>query len=134
MRCSRKVIVAVAITLTFFIVLLSFGGEAKSKPFLPEIPQTWTRITPEPTEYMGRYLSPTCIGLPGTNSEFSFFARGGTVNNLVVFFDGGGACWESMNAIYYPTCSLEVDETVDGLAAAGGIFDTDNPANPFFSQ
>ena len=34
-----------------------------------------------------------------------------------------------MNAIYYPTCSLEVDETVDELAAAGGIFDTDNPAN-----
>lgn len=42
-----------------------------------------------------------------------------------------GACWESMNTIYQPTCSLEVKETVDELAAAGGILDTDNPANPF---
>ena len=85
MRYSKKVIIAVTITLIFFIVPLSFGGEPKSKPFLPEIPQIWTQIIPEPTEYMGRYLSPTCIGLPFTNSEFSFFAKGGTVNNLVVF-------------------------------------------------
>jgi hypothetical protein len=80
---------------------------------------------------MGRDLVPTCIGLPGTDPEFSFFAKGGTVNNLVVFFDGGGGCWESMNAIYFPTCSPEVDETVDDLELAGGIFDTDNPTNPF---
>ncbi len=119
------------VTLTLLIVPLSFGGESHSKPFLPEIPQIWTQIIPESTEYMGRYLSPGCIGLPGTDAEFSFFAKGGTVNNLVVFFDGGGACWESMNAIYYPTCSLEVNETVAGLASAGGIFDTQNPANPF---
>ena len=131
MNCSKKIKVAMAVTLTFLIVPLSFGGEPKSKPFLPNIDQTWTEIIPEPTQFMGRNLSPTCIGLPGTDSEYSFFVKGGTVNNLVVFFDGGGACWESMNALYYPTCSLEVNETVDDLEAAGGIFDTVNPANPF---
>lgn len=113
------------------IVSFSFAGGPRSRPFIPAIPQTWTQIIPDPTEYMGRELTPTCIGLPGTSAEFSFFAKGGPANNLVVFFDGGGACWESMNTIYNPTCSLEVDETVDDLAAAGGIFDTDNPANPF---
>lgn len=117
--------------LALLIVPFSFAGQPRSKSFLPAIPQTWTQIIPEPTEYMGRDLNPTCIGLPGADPEFSFFAKGGTVNNLVIFFDGGGACWESMNTIYYPTCSLEVDETTDDLAAAGGIFDTDNPANPF---
>jgi len=121
----------IIVLLAFLIVPFSFAGEPRSKPFIPAIPQTWTQIIPNPTEYMGRELTPTCIGLPGTNSEFSFFAKGGTVNNLVVFFDGGGACWESMNTIYNPTCSLEVDETVEDLAMAGGIFDTDNPANPF---
>ena len=131
MRYSIKSLIAAALTLTLLIVPCSFAGEPRAKPFLPEIPQTWTQIVPEPTEFMGRDLSPTCIGLPGTNPEFSFFAKGGTVNNLVVFFDGGGACWESMNTIYEPTCSLEVDETVDELDAAGGIFDTQNPANPF---
>jgi hypothetical protein len=79
---------------------------------------------------MGRVLTPTCIGLPFTDPTFSFFVKGGTVNNLVVFFDGGGACWHSMNTIYNPTCSLEVDETVEDLEGAGGIFDTDNPDNP----
>jgi hypothetical protein len=99
MRYSIKFKIAVAVTLTLLIVPCSFAGEPRSKPFLPKIPQTWIQIFPEPTEYMGRELSPTCIGLPGTNPEFSFFAKGGTVNNLVVFFDGGGACWESMNTI-----------------------------------
>jgi hypothetical protein len=131
MKYSITFKIAAAFTLALLIVPCALAGEPRSKPFLPEIPQSWSQIIPEPTEYMGRDLSPTCIGLPGTNSEFSFFAKGGTVNNLVVFFDGGGACWESMNAIYQPTCSLEVNETVEELAAAGGIFDTDNPANPF---
>ena len=131
MKYSIKFKIAVAITFTFIIVPFSFGGEPKSKPFLPEIPQTWIQIIPEPTEFMGRDLVPTCIGLPGEDPEFSFFVKGGPVNNLVVFFDGGGGCWESMNAIYFPTCSTEVDETVDDLESAGGIFDTDNPANPF---
>lgn len=131
MKYSKKIMIVIAITLAFLLSPPSFAGEPRSKKFLPNIPQVWTQIIPEPTEYMGRSLFPTCIGLPGTNSEFSFFAKGGSVNNLVVFFDGGGACWESMNAIYYPTCSLEVNETVGDLEAAGGIFDTDNPANPF---
>jgi hypothetical protein len=131
MRYSITFKIAVAVTLTLLIAPSSFAGKHQSKKSLPKIPKTWTQIIPEPTEYMGRSLTPTCIGLPGTNSEFSFFVKGGTDNNLVVFFDGGGACWESMNTIYNPTCSLEVDETVEDLASAGGIFDTNNPANPF---
>jgi hypothetical protein len=131
MKYKTMIKMAVAVLLTLLVMPPSLAGGPRSKPFLPEIPQTWTQIFPEPTEYMGRDLSPTCIGFPGTNPEFSFFAKGGTVNNLVVFFDGGGGCWESMNAIYYPTCDPEVDETVDDLESAGGIFDTDNPANPF---
>jgi hypothetical protein len=115
----------------FASVALSVAGNPKSKPFLPKISPEWTQITPEPTEYMGRSLCPTCIGLPGTNSEYSFFVKGGKVNNVVVFFDGGGACWESMNTIYYPTCYVDVGMTAEDLAASGGIFDTDNPANPF---
>ncbi|MBW2439896.1 MAG: hypothetical protein JRH12_05435 [Deltaproteobacteria bacterium] len=122
---------AIAILLTMSLVPLAFAGEPRSKKFLPDIPQTWTEIVPEPTEFMGRELTPTCIGMPFTDPTFSFFVKGGTVNNLVVFFDGGGACWHSMNTIYAPTCSQEVDESVEELEMAGGIFDTDNPANPF---
>jgi hypothetical protein len=131
MKHTKIIKMAMVVLLTLLIVPFAFAGGPRAKPFLPDIPQTWTQIIPGPTEYMGRDLSPSCIGLPYMDPTFSYFVKGGTVNNLVVFFDGGGACWESMNTIYYPTCSLEVDETVDELEAAGGIFDTDNPDNPF---
>ena len=72
MRNLLKFKIAAALTLTLLIVPCSFAGEPRSEPFLPEIPQAWTQIVPEPTEYMGRNLSPTCIGLPGKNPEFSF--------------------------------------------------------------
>jgi len=98
---------------------------------LPNIPEEWTEIVPGPTEFMGRHLEPTCLSLPGTDPEFSFFAKGGTVNNLVIFFDGGGACWDSINCLYFPTCTQEVDETTSDAASTGGIFDTENPDNPF---
>jgi hypothetical protein len=131
MKGSTYFKVMVIIIFSLFIVLNAFAQGPRSKPFLPDIPQTWVKITPGPTEYMGRNLQPQCSGLPGTNPGFSFFVKGGLINNLLVFFDGGGACWDTMNCIYIPTYSPAVDQTIQGLTAAGGIFDTDNPANPF---
>lgn len=126
------------VSMMVFLVLVLFGasasiaGNPKSKPFLPNIPHTWAEITPEPTEFMGRDLNPTCSGAPGTAPIFKFFVKGGPVNNLVVFFDGGGACWDTINCIYYPTYTRIVDETVGGLTMfADGIFNIKNPDNPF---
>ena len=56
MRYSKILKIALVIALTMFIVPFSFAGEPRSQPFLPEIPQTWTQIIPEPTEFM-RILS-----------------------------------------------------------------------------
>jgi hypothetical protein len=124
--------IMVIIIFSLFIVLNAFAKGPRSKPFLPDIPQTWTKITPRlPVAYMKRDLQPQCSGFPGTNSEFSFFVKGGSINNVVVFFDGGGACWHTNNCIYIRTYNLTVDETVEGLTAARGIFETDNPSNPF---
>lgn len=131
MKRSNYFKIMVIIIFSLLIVLNAFAKGPRSKPFLPDIPQIWTKITTGPIVYMGRNLQPQCSGLPGTNPEFSFFVKGGPINNLVVFFDGGGACWHTNNCIYYPTYSPAVDETVEGLTGAGGIFDTDNPANPF---
>lgn len=128
----RLYVKVVVFTLSVFLVSSSaFAGNSKAKPFVPDLPYSWTEITPGATEFMGRELSPTCSGAPGTDATFKFFVKGGPVNNLVVFFDGGGACWDTMNCIYAKTYSCEADETADGLAMAGGIFDMDNPANPF---
>jgi len=109
----------------------SFAGNPESKPFLSHISKTWTEITPGPTEFMGRDLNPTCSGAPGTDPTFKFFVKGGSTNNLIVFFDGGGACWNTMNCIYAQTYSPEADETIEDLIQGSGIFDLSNPANPF---
>ena len=112
--------------MTFMVLIwfasTAFAGSPKSEPFLPDILHTWTEIMPGPTEFMGRGLNPTCSGAPGTDATFRFFVKGGSVNNLIAFFDGGGACWDTMNCIYYPTYYPAVDETVQGLTAAGGKY------------
>ncbi len=117
---SRMMVLIISV-LSF--VSISFAGS--------NIPKTWTEITPGPVEFMGRELNPTCSGAPGTDPTFKFFVKGGLLNNLVIFFDGGGACWDTINCIYAKTFSPTVDETVGGLTGAKGIFDMSRPANPF---
>ncbi|MBN2032018.1 MAG: hypothetical protein JW836_01985 [Deltaproteobacteria bacterium] len=131
MRHIGYVKTIIVVVFVFFVASAAFAGNPKSKPFLPDIPHMWTEITPGPTEFMGRELNPTCSGAPGTDPTFKFFVKGGPVNNLVVFFDGGGACWDTMNCIYYLTYSPEADETVEDQSQVNGIFDFSNPANPF---
>jgi hypothetical protein len=88
-------------------------------PQMPDLAPGWTKIEPGGDTICSR-------GTP-----FVYFVHPGTVNRLVVYFQGGGACWS------HATCSLK------GVAkeAAGdsdnpensptGIFDLDNPDNPF---
>src|SRR5262249_60953524 len=56
------------------------------------------------TTYEGRDFDPKCVD----GSPYKFFARRGTVNKLVMYYQGGGACWEQT------TCSLHTcDQSVD---------------------
>ncbi|WP_405231705.1 pectin acetylesterase-family hydrolase [Lentisalinibacter salinarum] len=84
------------------------------------------------------------------NTDFFFFVQRGNPNRLLVGLDGGGACWDAVTCIGSPlqeelgvlpppldqliedsTYTQELDETAEGLAQAGGIFDARNPDNPF---
>ncbi|WP_437590861.1 pectin acetylesterase-family hydrolase [Sorangium sp. So ce1000] len=59
---------------------------------------------------------------------FKYFVRKGTVNRLVVEFRGGGACWSA------DTCSVAgslFQETVGEDPLTTGIYDHENPDNPF---
>lgn len=51
------------------------------------------RIVPEPVTVDGHLYTPTCSNAPGTTPTFSYFYRKGTADGLVVFFNGGGSCW-----------------------------------------
>jgi hypothetical protein len=121
----------------------SFGKS--KKPFLPNIPRTWTEINPADVypefEYNG--LTPSCAACPPSidpdtgqlevyDPEFTFFVKGGKTNKLVIYFQGGGACWDSMNCLYAHTYYEEVPPIGAFANTEGmGIFDTDNRANPF---
>jgi hypothetical protein len=106
---------------------------------LPIEASEWVQLTPEPVRVGNRIITATCSDAPGSDPAFKFWARRGVSNNVVVFFDGGGACWDDV------TCSLprlardardddgfykgELIPT-DNPNAMAGIFDLDNPRNP----
>lgn len=66
-------------------------------------------------------------------TPYSFFARrnAGTPDKVMVYFQGGGACW------FGDICDLTVNPTYDpfvdesDVPPPSGIFDFDNEANPF---
>src|SRR5678815_969167 len=60
----------------------------------------------------------------------------GTSSNLIVFLNGGGACWDYLTCFRLNTASHGPfgKTEFDGMAndiAAGTIFDRDDDANPF---
>jgi len=134
MKRTRYIKMAAFICVSLLFVCYSYAGDPKAKPFLPDIPKVWTKITPGPTSSMGRNLNPTCSGYLGTNPTYSFFVKGGTVNNLVVYFQGGGACWNTLTCLLYPYNSIYTTDVTDADNPALypiGMFDLSNPDNPF---
>lgn len=117
----------------------------------PDFTNSWEQIVLsgeiefEDENGIERTLHPSCSGGPicGVDpvtgqlncrlgdTEFSFFLHRGKFKKLMVFFDGGGACWHGNNCISVPTYNPEVNETVAAMAQAGGVFDFTNPDNPF---
>jgi hypothetical protein len=76
----------------------------------------FTTIIPGPTDYLGRTYTPQCM----QGSEYRYFVKRGSVNKVVMYYQGGGACWDNL------TCG--------GTTLSGAICDTssteeDNPNN-----
>jgi hypothetical protein len=79
-----------------------------------------------PTTYQNEQLNPTCMN----GSPYRFFARRGTVNKLVVYYQGGGACWEQLTCTL-PACDTSVGDDDNPNGSSSGFDDLSNPANPF---
>lgn len=48
----------------------------------------------------GKLHTATCSGYPGTDPRFNFWAKRGSSKNLMVFFEGGGACWDNLTCTF----------------------------------
>jgi hypothetical protein len=82
-----------------------------------------------PIEYEGRTLEPRC-GFDD-DSDYHFFVKRGSVNKLVVYYQGGGACWENLTC-GIPVCKDGADPIGDDPDnSSSGFADLSNPANPF---
>lgn len=120
-----------------FALLLSVFALPEASAQTPPAGE-WTRITPEPILSGFQRISATCSDAPGTDPAYSFWIRRGTGDGLVIFFDGGGACWDDL------TCSvpwLASGRPDDGFYKAeilpgddpnrfGGIFLVNDERNP----
>ena len=115
----------------FIFYSYSYADDPEATPSLPNIPKEWTKIVSGSTHFMGRDLSPICSGFPGTNPTFSFFVKGGRVNNLVVYFEGGGICWNALTCLSrHKIYKTEITDASNPVHLKG-IFDLSNPNNPF---
>lgn len=101
---------------------------------------TWQLIdSPPPVKGLdGKIHKATCSGFPGTDPTFRFWARKNPASkNLMVYFEGGGACWDNL------TCSNPMTggsqplqffvpsvPSNAGPETADGIFRMDRPDNP----
>ncbi|WP_420642497.1 pectin acetylesterase-family hydrolase [Candidatus Leptofilum sp.] len=65
------------------------------------------------------------------DTPFAFWVRPGTVNKLLVYFQGGGGCWNEetcqVGSSFYDS-SVGVNDSPE---RRGGILDFDHPENPF---
>ena len=81
-----------------------------------------------PTDW--QEISPAANTMCSDGSAYSFFVRQGDPNKLLVYFQGGGACWFRQNCD--PQMSPSYTIRVGNINQANfGIFNQDNPDNPF---
>jgi hypothetical protein len=119
------------VLLVFLLTGLSLIGQASLLaqnttpspiPSLTDLKDTWTQLDPGGETICSK-------GTP-----FKFFAHPGQSNKLLIYFDGGGACWNDETCAaqqglpYTPAITVTAETITNGY---GGIFDLDNAENPF---
>ncbi len=80
------------------------------------------------TEYLGNQITPVCMD----GSPYHFFVRRGSVNKVLMYYQGGGACWEGLTCSV-PTCDPNVnpDGGDNPNNVSSGFADPNNSENPF---
>jgi hypothetical protein len=104
-----------------FLELEDAGVDKYLGQFTPvstqDVGDGWTKHTFDPDAGAG----PICIA----GTPFSAFTRAGNPTKLLIFEQGGGACWQD-----FYNCNI-LSEDQEPPAPPVGIWDFDSPDNPF---
>ncbi len=65
------------------------------------------------------------------NTPYMFWVRPGTTNNAFIFFQGGGGCFDATSCSTTGSYQDEVTDRDNPDRTIGGVFNFDNPENPF---
>lgn len=129
-----RILLWLVVAATFAFPLSARADDAPS-----ETASVWSQVVPAPTLINGRLFSPTCSQAPGADPAYRFWIHRGRGDGLVIFFDGGGACWDDVTCAIPRLRGDTRDD--DGFYKAeliatddprqfSGIFDLANPRNP----
>lgn len=117
-----------ALPLLALLGLAACGNDSSPAP--PLVPDAeFQTISPVgPIEYEGRTLQPQCMD----GSPYHFFVKRGSVNKVLMYYQGGGACWDQ-DTCSVPTCDANVNPNGGDNPnnVRTGFGDRDNPQNPF---
>ena len=112
--------------------LASFGGDvADAATFAafvsPRVSSDWTMVTPDAqVPYDGKTLEPIC----SRGTPWVFFVKRGTVNKTLMYYQGGGACWDHTTCTF-PTYKVSAGASDNPANASSGFANLNNPDNPF---
>jgi hypothetical protein len=115
------------------------GGAFAASLLLSTTPlaqDVWQKINVEPGQYtvklgdQQKVIAPSCaFGQP-----YSFYIKPGKIDRVVMYFNGGGACWD------YGTCAIQPNQTpvyvpttdvANNPNEMQGILNMDDPDNPY---
>ena len=142
---SVKAIKRIAAVFLFSFATLAGADSANN--------QGWKKIDVAPGIYqatdgngVAREIAPSCSGGPvctvdaatgrpncrAGNKQFSFYFKPGKEKKLIVYFDGGGSCWDSNTCVTGQQTGLSayVPELPENLSREG-LFDRNNRQNPY---
>jgi len=94
----------------------------------PNVSSDFTMIEPaKQVSYQGKTLEPIC----SRGTPWVYFVRRGTVNKLLVYYQGGGACWDYLTCEIVKTFKQTAGPGDNPALANTGFADLTNPENPF---
>jgi hypothetical protein len=87
----------------------------------------FTRIDPPAqVQYEGRSFHAQCMN----GSPYAYWVKRGSLNKVLYYFQGGGACWEQLTCSV-PVCDTAVTNGDNPQNAGSGFANVNNPDNPF---